>query len=160
MDVGLVIERMQQRADELRRQDAELEQEQREIAEMRSAVNGELSNLQLAINLYAEYAKRTNGAPVPDQAEAFPLPLTGTLADAAAELLRQNGGEMELAALHDQLIQANKLRKTPNSRTTLWKTLDRKDDVFEKAGRGRWRLVGRVGESLDADHPEVTIVTI
>lgn len=153
MDIEKVTERMAERLRELTAQDERLERDQRAIAELRAAIGNEMQQLQTAIDLNAEYAAGLTSAPI-GQVQAFPV--TGSIPDAAAQLLEQRGGEADLSDLHEALLQAGKLRPTTHSRTTLWKSLDRRPDLFAKAGRGRWRLVGRVGEPLDE---EVTIVT-
>jgi len=153
MDIQQVVERMAERLREVNAQDDRLERDARMIAEHRAALSSEMEQLQVAINLNTEYAG-TLSSPTNGQVQAFPV--TGSIPEAAAQLLEQWGGESDISELHEALLQAGKLRPTPHSRTTLWKSLDRRRDLFAKAGRGKWRLVGRVGEPLEN---EVTIVT-
>lgn len=154
MDADTVVSRMQDHVRQLEEQDARLERELTLLHGQRAAIANEIANIEIAIRYFDEFRKRAPAASA--NQTALPLPLSGTIADAAVEVIRQKGGEVELGELHERLLAAGKLKPTPHSRTTLWKTLDRKKDLFEKAGAGRWRLSGTIGSPLD---DEVTIVT-
>ena len=155
MDIQQVNERMAERLRELQVQDERLDRDARMIQEQRLALGKEIDQLTVTMHLNAQYARKMAGPP-DGQVQAFPV--TGSIPEAAAQLLEQRGGEADLGDLHAALLQAGKLRPTPHSRTTLWKSLDRRRDLFTKVGRGRWGLVGRVGEPLDPES-EVTFVT-
>jgi hypothetical protein len=95
---------------------------------------------------------------IKEQAEAFPPTLTGSIPEAAAQLMEQRGGEMDLGDIHEAVLQAGSLRPTQHIRTTLWKSLDRRPDLFAKAGKGRWRLRGRIGHALSESSGVITVV--
>lgn len=155
-DMAETIQRMQASLRHLRERDARLDQEQRLLMQQREAIRYEMQNLEIAISLFHEYSRRTEDV-APRQTSAFPAPIAGTIAEAAVTLIEQNGGTMEFGELHEALKRAGKLKPSPHSKTTLWKTLNRKDDTFERMGEGRWRLVGQAGDGVD-DSPKVTVM--
>lgn len=157
MNTDQLIDRMHARLSELRTRANRLDEEERRIAEQRAVLTREISNLEVAIAVASQIEDAERAVPA-QQHEAFPSLLTGSIPESAAELIEQNGGEMEMSDIHQALLRAGKLRPTPNSRTTLWKSLDRRPDLFAKVGRGRWRIRGRVGEAL-GKNGEVTVTT-
>lgn len=149
MDEQSVYEHMVARQIELQSQGERIARELRQLAEHQAAISGELDQLDAAMHLIDVYRTRLE-RPSREQ-QTLPVPLIGSIADASAQLMEQRGGVMDLGHLHDELTSAGKLRKTPYSRTTLWKTLNRKPEMFAKAGKGRWRLVGKVGGAADGE---------
>lgn len=143
MENQRIYEHMAERRVELQSQGERIARELQQLADHQAAISGELDQLDAAMHLIDLY--RTQLERPPREQQTLPVPLTGSIADASAQLMVQRGGAMDLGHLHDELTAAGKLRKTPYSRTTLWKTLNRKPDMFAKAGKGRWRLIGKVG---------------
>lgn len=158
MDTAQLFDRMHARLSELRTRANRLDEEEKRIAEQRAILSREIGNLEVAISVASQLEEAEHAVPA-EQHEAFPSLLTGSIPESAAELIAQNGGEMDMNEIHAALLRAGKLRPTPNSRTTLWKSLDRRRDLFAKVGRGRWRVQGPVGESLDGQNGMTTMTT-
>jgi hypothetical protein len=110
MDAENVIARMRDHLSELEDQDARLEREQVLLAGQRSAIAREIANIEVTIRYFDEFRQRAPAASA--NQTRLPLPLAGTIADAAVEVIRQSGGEVELGELHERLLGC---RKTPTN---------------------------------------------
>lgn len=126
--------------------DARLGAEEESIRKQRTDIRARLAVLTAGIDLYNELMEvqvksERNGTPT-----FFAVPITPamrTTADMAAEILRENDGPMKVRAILDKLVERGKLKGTRSDYGTVFGTLSRNGNRFQKTGEGEFDLAKR-----------------
>ncbi len=128
------IQEIERQLGQLRRRDDRLAESLRDTRDERRQIAAQIRTLEANLHLVREATSRR----APARAAALQA---GTIADAAASLLRERGAPARLTDLVTELQAAGKLLRSEGAYATLFRALAR-DARFERVAgaRGTWRL--------------------
>ncbi len=137
----------QKQLETLEKEDHVLAEQAREIGVKRSRLASQIAELRAAATMYLRWRSPNQrpSIPVGESKGAYATP-TMTIADIAAAVMRDQGGQAAARQLIDVLRGAGKLTGSDDrtAYNVVAATLDRQRDRFKKVGRGVWGLTNKL----------------